>query len=63
MIVYGRKWEIKTREDYVKAMDALRYDAFCAEMSDSYAITCAEKAEIRKQMNEVTRQAQEAGII
>lgn len=62
-VVYGRKWVIKTQEDFDKAMDTLDYDAFVAEMSDSYARTCSEKQEIRQQMDDVIRQAKEAGLM
>ena len=62
-VVFDRKWVIKTQEDFDKAMDTLERDAFVAEMSDSYAVTCSEKREIRKQLDDVTRQAKEAGLM
>ena len=62
-VVYDRKWVIKTQEDFDKAMDTLESDLFIAEMSDSYARTRSEKHEIQKQLDDVTRQAKEAGLM
>ena len=62
-VIFGRKWSIKTQEDFDHAMDTLENDATCAEMSDSYAVTCTERREIRKQLDDVTRQAKEAGLM
>lgn len=62
-VVFGRKWVIKTQEDFDKAMDTLEHDTFIANMSDSYARTCSEKQEIQKQLDDVTRQAKEAGLM
>lgn len=62
-VEFGRKWVIKTQEDFDRAMDTLEHDTFVAEMSDSYARTRSEKQEIRKQLDDVTRQAKEAGLM
>lgn len=62
-VVFDRKWVIKTQEDFDKAMDILEHDVFIANMSDSYARTRSEKREIQKQLDDVTRQAKEAGLM
>lgn len=62
-VVFDRKWVIKTQEDFDKAMDTLEHDVFIANMSDSYARTRSEKREIQKQLDDVTRQAKEAGLM
>ena len=62
-VVYGRKWVIKTQQDFDEAMDTLEHDAFVAEMSDSYAVTRSEKREIKRQLDDVTRQAKEVGLM
>ena len=58
-----KKWVIKTQQDFDDAMDTLEGNAFVAEMSDSYAITCAEKREIGRQLDDVIRQAKEIGLM
>ena len=62
-VVFDRKWVIKTQEDFDKAMDTLEHDVFIANMSDSYVQACNEKLEILKQLDDVTRQAKEAGLM
>lgn len=62
-VIFDRKWIIKTQEDFDQAMDTLESDLFIANMSDSYARTRSEKHEIQKQLDDVTRQAKEAGLM
>lgn len=62
-VIFDRKWVIKTQQDFDQAMDTLESDLFIANMSDSYARTRSEKIEIQKQLDDVTRQAKEAGLM
>lgn len=59
----GRKWQINTKEDFVRAMAILKDNDFCAEMSDDFSVWQREKAEVARQMAEVKAQAKEKGII
>lgn len=59
----GREWVIKTREDYENAMKVLDGNRFCAMMSDDYRREQEEEREIRKQENEVKKQALALGLI
>lgn len=59
----GREWVIKTREDYENAMKVLEGNRFCAMMSDDYRREQEEEREIRKQENEVRKQALALGLI
>lgn len=56
-VISGREWQITTWAEYRAAMNALADAEFIAEMSDSYAVTCAEKAEIDRQREQVMEQA------
>lgn len=62
-VVFGREWHITTHAEYRAAMDALADAQFIAEMSDSYAVTRAETAEIDRQREQVIEQAKAAGIM
>ena len=62
-VVFERKWEINTDEDFLKAIETLDDDEFVANMSDSYARTAAEVAEVNRQRKEVIIQAMAKGII
>lgn len=62
-VVFNRKWVIKTQKDFDNAMDTLENDVFIAEMSDSYAVTRSEKAEIQKQLDDVIKQAKKVGLM
>ena len=62
-VISGREWHIATVADYRAAMNALADAEFIAEMSDSYAVTRAEKAEIDRQREQVMEQAKAAGIM
>lgn len=59
----GKEWVIKTREDYENAMKVLDGNRFCAMMSDDYRREQEEEREIRKQENEVRKQALALGLI
>lgn len=59
----GREWVIKTHEDYENAMKVLDGNRFCAAMSDDYRREQEEEREIRKQENEVRKQALALGLI
>lgn len=52
-----------TREEYKMEMDKLDEAEFIAEMSDSYAVTVAEKKTIAKKRAALIRRAKEEGII
>ena len=58
----GREWKIDTLADLAFALASLRGNEFVANMSDSYAVTCSEIDEIRKQRRAVFIQAAEKGI-
>ena len=62
-VVFNRKWEIKTADDLKTALETLKDDDFIAEMSDCYAVTCSEKAEVSKQRADVMFQAKLIGLI
>ena len=62
-VIFDRKWDINSREDYEKAMETLKRDDFIAEMSDSYAITCSERREVRKQRLEIMEQVKRKAYI
>ncbi len=59
----GKVWEINNVEDFFMAMASLDDSEFIAEMSDSYAWTVSEKAEIEKQRVDIIHQAKEKGIV
>lgn len=59
----GRKWEINSTEDYIKAMETLEDNEFCAMMSDDYFRADAELAECKTQKLDVMKQAIEKGIL
>ena len=61
-VTQNKQWIIKTQQDFDEAMKTLDENDFVAEMSDSYAMTCAEKREIRRQRADVIRQAKEIGL-
>lgn len=63
LVRFGKQWEITTREDYDKAMEALEGADFCARMSDDYATERREREEVARQMAEVVRIAKEKGLI
>lgn len=57
------EWNIQNRVDFETAMTKLREAEFCAEMSDSYAVTCTEKAEIARQRFEIFKQAKDRAYV
>ena len=63
LVKMGRKWIIKTREDYEKALEILAGNEFCAEMSDDFGMWQKEKEEVAKQRADVQTQAIALGII
>lgn len=63
LVEMGKKWIIKTAEDYEKALKVLDGNDFCAEMSDDFGVWQKEKAEIAKQRADVKAQAVALGII
>ena len=63
IVTMGKTWEINSREDYDKAMKTLEENDFIAEMSDDFSCWKREKAEVARQMAEVTAQARMKGII
>ena len=63
LVRFGKRWEINTREDYDKAMEALAGADFCARMCDDYATERREREEVARQMAEVVRAAKEKGLI
>ena len=63
LVRYGRVWEIHTREDFERAVEALEGADFCARMCDEYAREVRERAEVARQMSDVYRQARELGIL
>ena len=63
LVMYDRKWEINTKEDYDKAMSILDDNEFMAEMSDDFSVWQREKAEIANQRFAVRKQAIDKGII
>lgn len=62
-VEFGKKWTIDSIDDLAFALAVLRGSEFVANMSDSYAATCAEVDEVRKQRKEVFQQAIDKGII
>ena len=63
LVKFGKHWEIETRADYDRAMEALDCADFCARMSDDYSVECRELAEIARQRAEIVQMAEEKGII
>lgn len=63
IVKMGYKWEIKTADDYERAMRTLAGNDFCAEMSDDYSAWEREKAEIARQRADVISQAKNKGLI
>lgn len=63
LVVFNRKWEINTKEDYDKVMSVLDDNEFMAEMSDDFSVWQREKAEIANQRFAVRKQAIDKGII
>lgn len=57
------KWSIKTKADYDAAMAKLDDMEFIAEMSDDYGRCLSEKNDIARRRYELTKLAEEAGII
>ena len=55
-VIFGRKFVIKTAQDYERAMAILDGNDFVADMSDSYSRTFTEKHEIALQRADVERQ-------
>ena len=62
-VIFNRKWEINTGDDFVKAIEILDGNEFIANMCDSYQRTLAEVAEVDRQRKEVITQAMAKGII
>mgnify|MGYP006936017195 CR=1 FL=1 len=56
-VKFGKVWEIKTREDYDRAMESLDSAEMCAEMSDDFSCWQKEKAEVERQRRDVRKQA------
>lgn len=63
MVKMGRKWEINTKEDYDNAIEILKGNEFCAEMSDDFYYWKREKEEVARQRADVTAQAKAKGLI
>lgn len=62
-VKFERNWEIKTREDYDKAMASLDEAEMIADMSDDYSCWRREKAEVADQRWDVRKQALALGLI
>ena len=58
MVEYGKVWVINTREEYEHALEVLEGNTFCADMSDDIMRSIMEKAEIRRQLEAVMKQAE-----
>ena len=63
MVEYGRKWEIKTAEDYRLAVETLENDEWIAMMGEGVEMFRREMAEIRRQRADIDTQARKQGII
>ena len=63
IVNFGKKWIIKTREDYENALRVLDGNEFCAEMSDDLYNWRREKAEVAAQRADVRKQAVALGIV
>lgn len=63
IVKFGKVWDIKTAEDFQKALDCLAGNDICADMSDDWQCTLQEKAEIAKQRKAVYAQAAQLGLI
>ena len=63
LVKMGRKWIIKTREDYDNALEILAGIEFCAEMSDDFRCWQRELDEVARQRADVKAQAVALGII
>lgn len=55
-VQFGKQWEIKSYDDYIKAMDILEENLFVARMSDCFAVEMEETAEISRQRRDVMKQ-------
>lgn len=62
MVEFGKRWEINTHEDYVKAMEILDENDFVAQMSDDFMREMEECEEIARQRKAVITTAKEKGI-
>ena len=62
-VKFKRLWEIKTREDYDKAMEKLDEAEFIAEMADDFSCWKREKEEVADQRRDVRKQALALGLI
>jgi hypothetical protein len=63
IVKIGRKWIIKTAEDYEKALEILDGNDFIADMGEGLDQWRREKDEIARQRADVKRQAVALGII
>lgn len=63
MVKPGRQWNIGSRADFEDAIATLRGNDFVADMSDSYAVTRSEQAEVQTQRLQVYQQAKEKDYV
>ena len=63
MVKYGRTWEIKTAEDYNRAVAILADDEWIAMMGEGVEMFRREMDEIRRQRADIEAQARAQGII
>lgn len=62
MVEFGKRWEINTHEDYVKAMEILDENDFVAQMSDNFMREMEEREEVARQRKTVIATAKEKGV-
>lgn len=62
-VKFGRKWIIRTKEEYDSAMAELDGNEFIAEMSDDFSYWRSEKDEVVRQRADVIAQARANGLI
>jgi len=62
-VEFGKQWAIENEDDLAYALASLKGSEFVANMSDCYAATCSELKEVRRQREDVLRQATEKKLI
>ena len=62
VVEMGKKWIIRNADEYLKAIDELEGSEFLANMTENFRQYQTDKAEIRRQMMEIKKQAIALGI-
>ena len=62
-VVFERKWNINTADDFINAISILDDNEFVAKMSESNSRKSAELTEVRRQRKQVIIQAMKNGVI